>query len=210
MRSGDADGLYSLGCRGHWFIEMWGKVVLAGTKLLTSLGRSRPALVSHLSRAELLRTLSLGCPVCVLETEATQRFCFWFLNEYYGEAAWVDRLVSSVGFCREHTWMLVARNAPYRLSYVALYLTEALLTKGPSRWPRRSQCPLCRELASMKEWWCRDMALLMTEEEFARSYQASPGLCNAHKQMVLNNAPRALRTSVAWILGQNQHRNVGT
>ncbi len=168
--------------------------------LLRAVSCRKPHQVSYLARAELSRALSEGCPVCVLEAEALRRFRFWFLNEYYGEAAWIDRLRSSVGFCREHTWMLVASDAPYRLSYVALYLAEGLLARSPSPWRRPAPCPLCSQLAAMRRSWCRDLARLLEEEQFAQQYRASPGLCPAHLQMVLESAPRPRQAFIAQAL----------
>lgn len=175
---------------------MIGLLLRLKIRLLESLVGPNHDQVSHLARAELSRALSEGCPVCVLEAEALQRFRFWFLNEYYGETAWIERLTTSVGFCRNHTWMLIESGAPYRLSYVALYLAEGLLAEGPGQWARPGQCPLCTQLAAMRRSWCRDLARLLAEEPFARRYRDSPGLCPAHLQMVVRSSRRAQRTFI--------------
>lgn len=170
------------------FFRMINSVEKIATTIVDRCGFARPARISHLSRAELSRALSSGCPICVLEAEAVDRFAFWFLSEYYGEAAWVDRLVRSAGFCRHHTWLLVAHHAPYRLSYVALYLAKSLLQRPPDQWQSPAPCPLCHQLETTKGWWCRDLARLLLEPNFARQYERSQGVCPAHLHLVYSQA----------------------
>lgn len=175
-------------------MTIWKALRNLARSLASQLPGHKSRTIRHLSRAELFRALLKGCPPCILAAEATDRFIFWFLNEYYGEAAWVDRLVKSAGFCRHHTWMLVSRHAPYRLSYVALYIAQSLIQAGPQAWGDPAPCPLCNQLAAMAHQWCRDLAALLQEDSFAAQYKLGPGLCYTHLQMTLAYAPSSVRT----------------
>ena len=146
-----------------------------------------------------------GCPVCRATVERTRRLLFWYREESYNSAPWIERLSRCWGFCRQHTWDVVTAGARHELTFGAEFLSrqaaarlgrldaalrpdrtgglrqtrEAAVSAASVALSPEDPCPICTTLAGD----ARDLLDLLhslRDRQEAEQYAVADGLCESH------------------------------
>ncbi len=93
-----------------------------------------------------------GCPVCRLEQHSVERYLDNQFYENVNAPAWRDRLRSSLGFCREHSWLTVNQRLGDALGFSIIYhdvinsILNQLNNSGSSAPTSRRRISLLRQI----------------------------------------------------------------
>ncbi len=150
-----------------------------------------------------------GCPVCRLVERDTGRYLDNLLWENVNDPGLRREVRRALGFCRDHTRMLVSRpGASLGLALIARDVwreiqraTETVRLPAPktrraraaapaadllARLTPQGECPACAYARAMEDLYL-DVLLerLLGEDSLLAAYQASEGLCLPHLRQVL-------------------------
>lgn len=150
-----------------------------------------------------------GCPVCRLVERDTGRYLDNLLWENVNDPGMRREIRRALGFCREHSRMLVSRpGASLGLAIIARdvwaeiqHATEAVRLPAPkarqtrtgdiatgllARLNPQGECPACVYARAMEDLYL-DVLLerLLGEDGLLAAYQASEGLCLPHFRQAL-------------------------
>jgi Family of unknown function (DUF6062) len=139
------------------------------------------------------------CPLCRVAHKADREFIWHFFDEGSDQGEAIDAVSAAYGFCREHVEMLSRIEIEGMKSTLAISTMLADVFSGlvrdldgfsASREFRRAQCPACAN----RDRLLRDNArylldLVATAPGYREAFEASPGLCFAHFELVWDAAP---------------------
>jgi hypothetical protein len=150
-----------------------------------------------------------GCPVCRLVERDTWQYLDYLLWENVNDPGLRREIRRALGFCREHTRMLVSRpGASLGLALIARDVWEEIQrTTGTTRLPvpkarqaratdlaagllarltPEGECPACAYARTMEDLYLDTLLeRLQGENGLLAPYQASEGLCLPHFRRVL-------------------------
>lgn len=146
-----------------------------------------------------------GCPLCHLGAQSDGRHFFWFFNENYYEPHTLDALERSLGFCLDHTDILMRVGAGrHQLAAVFEVLTRrvrAALSPGRSevatlRSP--APCPVCQSRHEQEERGVISLSELLGTGGWEERYGHPGLLCAPHIRRL---APRLEGDVLRSVLG---------
>jgi hypothetical protein len=150
-----------------------------------------------------------GCPVCFLVQRAGARYIEGTFNESMLDPGIRQKLVESMGFCYEHTWLSIDLKLTEALGHAILYkdLVKHVLTviteKGTnpgqqvaSALDRAKSCPACRVEEETLERIVDSLAAALKESDFVEEFRQSDGLCVPHLKRLLPSLDQKRQTIV--------------
>jgi hypothetical protein len=138
------------------------------------------------------------CFLCTLEEECEKRYMEAYLAEYVMSPSSRDELVSSGGFCNHHSYVMLkvavnpenadGHGIALTIKSIAEKFAEDLQKLKKKNLKRRGEnvldaqkCPACVHILRLMESYAeKTVQLLSSDHDFAKLYQASPGLCMPH------------------------------
>jgi hypothetical protein len=157
-----------------------------------------------------------GCPVCFLVQRAGARYLEGTFSESMLDPGIREKLVNSMGFCYEHTWLSIDLKLTEALGHAILYqgLVKRLLTtldenKNASgqqlaaALDKAKPCPACRVETETTERVIDSLAAGLRQKDFLAEYQNSNGLCLGHLKALL---PHLDSKQQAGLLAHEQSR----
>lgn len=170
-------------------------------RTVTASNETTQSTTSLLFLADLRRVLAEdGCPLCHLRRQADERYLRSVLREGAMDAGLLDRLLSSGGFCREHTWRLVRleeKEEHDALTNVIILqpLVEAALEELAALSERRRRgergekrrrrvvaaCPACEARRQLEVIFASELTQALTLPDIAERFRSRrQGLCRDH------------------------------
>jgi len=137
----------------------------------------------------------------------------WFCLENYAAEPLVFHLRRSGGFCPPHTRMILEYGPTYAMSYVARYLSEAMLEqvrrslsarRRRETFSQQAECPLCEQHAAAERSIISSLSVLLEDPEVARRYTESDGLCGPHTRAVARQVEPGW--ALTTLLGKEESR----
>jgi Family of unknown function (DUF6062) len=139
-----------------------------------------------------------GCAVCTLVQRAGARYIEGAFNESMLDPVIRHKLVASLGFCYEHTWLSINLKLSDALGHAILYLDLIKATmehvkenekdgsgKLVSALDAEADCPACLIEQATLERVIDSLVTALRDEDFVREYKQSGGLCFPHLQKLL-------------------------
>lgn len=166
---------------------------------MTTPEASKTILTAHLQDA-----LEQGiCPLCYLASEAEYRYLDTLLYEKMNSGAIRAALARSRGFCRYHTYRLIAvggygSNVKLAILYKDLVSAisnevAALKDQGAPAEAAQEDCPACRVVAETEHTYIHVLLASLDYDEGREAYRRSFGLCMPHFLRAYDGAGRGTR-----------------
>ena len=154
-----------------------------------------------------------GCPVCRLSARSVKRYLESLFYENVNDPGTRDKLIKSLGFCREHVQLLLNTRIADGLGASIIYenIVKVILRKYPDgrQSPLSSQspfgeqshgirrlisassglgpCPACVQRDESASRTLHELSKSLGEEKLRRALQRSDGLCFPHVTQLLES-----------------------
>lgn len=140
------------------------------------------------------------CPVCHCLAMATARSLTNFLYEFVNDPLTRDRLRTSGGFCRDHSWALQQLGDPLAHSIIYTDLIDGFCAELQERMaaPRNGRpsfpaekeqtCPVCREESETEKRYVGGLVAAIHESAFREKYRELGYLCRPHFRAAYSQA----------------------
>lgn len=143
-----------------------------------------------------------GCPICRVGTYSVKRYMKSTFNEYVNDFTIRDNLLKSMGFCYEHTQLLLNFRIADALGASIIYenivkkilreLPEQLKSNDFKKATSRSQnCPACEQREDVFARSSHELGKSLQDEKMRSALEKSDGLCFPHLTQVLENTQNA-------------------
>lgn len=137
-----------------------------------------------------------GCPVCRVGANSVNRYLKSIFNEYVNDPTLRDHLLKSLGFCVEHTQLLLnTRTAdPLGASIIYENIVKKILRELPHKSKsnefkrastRTGNCMACEQQEALFDRSLDEIRKTLGEEKMRNALQDSEGLCFPHLTQVL-------------------------
>ncbi len=143
-----------------------------------------------------------GCPVCRLVDDSVHHYLSSLLYEYVNEVPTHEAIRAARGFCPTHGWHIRERFSASALGVAILYsgmLRHLLDDMGPVKpdsgrrqlaqaaraLEARAECPACIHRTRVEEALLRNLLEHLVQEDYARAFGQSAGLCLPHVRQVM-------------------------
>ena len=132
-----------------------------------------------------------GCPVCHVGANSVKRYLRSIFNEYVNDPALRDNLVRSLGFCVEHTQLLLNRRIADPLGASIIYenIVKKILRELPHQLKsndfkqasaRTGNCMACEQQDALFDRSLDEIRKTLGQEKMRNALQDSDGLCFPH------------------------------
>lgn len=158
------------------------------------------------------------CPLCRVAHKADREYIWHFFDEGADQGASIDKVRSAYGFCSEHIEMLRRIEMEGMKSTLAIStmfadtfagIVEDLESLTADARFRRAQCPACAnrdERLRVNAQYLLDE--LATSPGHRETFEASPGLCFAHFELVWDIAPTIQDRELLLAVQRNAARSL--
>jgi len=137
-----------------------------------------------------------GCPVCRVGANSVKRYLKSIFNEYVNDPTMRDNLLRSLGFCIEHTQLLLNTRVADALGASIIYenIVKKLLRELPQQSKvndfkqasdRSGNCMACEQQDALFDRSLDEIRKTLGEEKMQTALQKSDGLCFPHLTQVL-------------------------
>lgn len=139
-----------------------------------------------------------GCPVCRVGAHAVKHYLKSIFNEFVNDRAIRDNLLKSLGFCGEHSQLLLNTRIADALGASIIY--ENIVKKMLRELPRQNRekdllntvnrtknCMACEQRNTVIDRSINEICNSLSDEKMQNALQDSDGLCFPHLLQVLEN-----------------------
>jgi len=143
-----------------------------------------------------------GCPVCRAGAHSVKRYLKSIFNEFVNDHATRDNLLKSLGFCGEHSQLLLNTSIADALGASIIYenIVKKVLRELPgqnktkdiqSAVNRTRNCMACEQRNIVVDRSINEISNSLGDEKMQNALQGSDGLCFPHLLQVLENNQNA-------------------
>jgi hypothetical protein len=143
-----------------------------------------------------------GCPICRVGASSAKRYMKSMFNEYVNDITMRDNLLKSMGYCYEHTQLLLNVRIADALGASIIYenIVKKILREVPEQikstdfekaTARTKACPACEQRDDVFARSSFELGKSLGDEKMRSALEKSDGLCFPHLSQVLENAQNA-------------------
>ena len=137
-----------------------------------------------------------GCPICRVGAYSVKRYMKSIFNEFVNDITMRDNLLKSMGFCYEHTQLLLNVRIADALGASIIYenIVKKILRELPEQLKsnafgkataRSNKCPACEQREDVFDRSVRELGKSLGDEKMRTALENSDGLCFPHLAHVL-------------------------
>ena len=139
-----------------------------------------------------------GCPVCRVGAHSVKRYLKSIFNEFVNDRATRDNLLKSLGFCGEHSQLLLNTSIADALGASIIYenIVKKMLRELPRQHDakgvknavnRNRNCMACEQRNAVTDRSINEIRNSLGNEKMKNALLGSDGLCFPHLLQVLEN-----------------------
>ena len=139
-----------------------------------------------------------GCPICRVGAYAVKRYLNSIFNEFVNDRAIRDNLLKSLGFCGEHSQLLLNTRIADALGASIIYenIVKKMLRELPKQNKekdlqntvnRTKNCMACEQRNTVIDRSINEICNSLSDEKMQNALQDSDGLCFPHLLQVLES-----------------------
>ena len=139
-----------------------------------------------------------GCPICRVSAHAVKRYLKSIFNEFVNDRAIRDNLLKSLGFCGEHSQLLLNTRIADALGASIIYenIVKKMLRELPKQNKekdlqntvnRTKNCMACEQRNTVIDRSINEICNSLSDEKMQNALQDSDGLCFPHLLQVLES-----------------------
>ncbi len=128
-----------------------------------------------------------GCPICGILADSTRKYFNDLLYENVNDGAMRTHLRRTLGFCAEHSEILLASGSALGVAIIYQDLLQTVaerLDAGGNHIVASDPCPACADRLEFEQMYVRLMAGSLDVPEMADALAGSGGLCLQHLHQV--------------------------
>jgi len=140
-----------------------------------------------------------GCPICRVGAYSVKRYIKSIFNEFVNDITMRENLVKSLGFCYEHTQLLLNVRIADALGASIIYenIVKKILRELPAQFNsndfekatiRIKGCPACEQRDDVFARSSLELGKALRDKKMRSALEKSDGLCFPHLSQVLENS----------------------
>ena len=137
-----------------------------------------------------------GCPICRVGAHSVKRYLRSIFNEFVNDITMRGNLLKSMGFCYEHTQLLLNVRIADALGASIIYenIVKKILRELPEQFKssdfekaivRSRNCPACEQREDVFDRSLRELGRSLGEAKMRSAMDQSDGLCFPHLTHIL-------------------------
>ena len=156
-----------------------------------------------------------GCPICRVGAYSAKRYMKSMFNEYVNDITMRDNLLKSMGYCYEHTQLLLTIRIADALGASIIYenIVKKILRELPEQikstdfekaTTRIKACPACEQRDDVFARSSHELGKSLGDEKMRSALEKSDGLCFPHLSQVLENVQNATNETFLLLLTKSK------